>query len=491
MGFSSAFHIEKKLMQTKWAFLLFIVGLIAYLNLSDPSFILQNVLFLPVLGALGYAYTKKLFIVPSISTLVLFITFMIKDCILSQFDLFSSVLYGFFYFLFILIGSIILFIFMRANKNFRSKSSKQKFGIILANIFACCITLALLITHNELNGNAFSAIHAEARMQEYIKTNYPTDDISLHSPTYGFKFSSYTADAYLHNEKESKPFNIFYKNGNIWDDYYEHYTEDMKNSYRLSEEARLSIQELLDQANLPYDYVDVAISVPKDTYDQTAFSNDLAFNTFDITICNYTTTKEEYATFTTWCDSIRALLLEQGYNHSNLYLESDPHALANRLSLSFTPAQLSIPITDVTKLKSFTDYGSLNHITTSSSLSIIEKEAEGDLMYSQHQTDKLTARAKAAGLPLEVIEVSSNKTSVSYNIIGFGNRISLDTYAEQLISIKDFLISQATSSKLTLSDFSYRYYWGTSYEGYDFSCYGEEIYDITTDSILDYFFTHE
>ena len=203
-------------------------------------------------------------------------------------------------------------------------------------------------------------------MEDYLAHTYEGEDFSVHEPTYNAKFALYDANAYIHGYKNPRPFTISYKNGRVWDDYFDRYLEDIETSRRLGHEAASQIKALLNQHAIPFSEVSVSLRVPQNTYNDISFDKTTIKEPLSLSITLLTDTKDSYEDFSKWCEAIRNLITIQDYNINSLTLDSDPYSMVNRLSLVLDGDEIYKPLQDISVLESFIDYGKLNHITDAS-----------------------------------------------------------------------------------------------------------------------------
>ncbi|MGL4798973.1 MAG: zf-HC2 domain-containing protein, partial [Cellulosilyticaceae bacterium] len=331
--------VQKRLAMTQYLFLLCGMVLSSFFVLTDNIF--QNILFLPLIGFTGYFFTKRFLRIPFITSLVLYVVFSFKEASYyigtSKFlgELLSSLGFMLFwaaiFFGLTLLGSATAVLLSQASKDFRSRSYKGKACTIAIYSIVIVITSVILLLYNGSNGNPITAFYARARMNAYLEVTYPDYEYALHDVSYNFKSGNYGADAYMYTGEAPRPFSIRYGNGNVHDDYYTTYEEDMGTSLRLGKEAGEQIEALLTTTGIPFYTVDAYTSVPLGRYTDTPYSQTAVTEPLELTIYKYTDTKESIEDFSLWCETLRSFLVTSGYPLKTITFNSDPHFMVARL----------------------------------------------------------------------------------------------------------------------------------------------------------------
>lgn len=472
-------QLRRNLLWTQSAFLLCGILICTLFTLSENMF--QNVLLLPLIGLLGFLFTKKLLPIPLLTTAILWIGSWFKEG-LNLDALLGLLLFAIIYFALTLIGSGIGYVLIHSKKDFRSQTPIRKVGTLSIYLVCGIVTVIIFLAYNSTNGNPITALYAKSQITHYLETTYVGADISLHEPSYSFKSGSYHATAYMHGYDDIRSFDIQYRHGDVWDNYFHLYLEDMATSKRLETEAKLEIEQLLNNANIPFDQVEVTLRVPKDTYNQVSFDKNVINEPMGISVLRYTKSKDSYETFSKWCESIRRILTTNGYNLESILLDSDPYFMVSRLSLSIQEDALQTPIVSAEKLNGFVDYGALNGIDENTPK---DDYTKNNFYQDALLTSAITKTLEAEGFTDIYPSVQVSDHTVSIHIEWFGTRISPDTFADTCIALRNLILdNQTLFNGLLIDSIYFNYCWGTSYESYGITLYEDTLKTTTSDNIL-------
>lgn len=478
--------LERRLLWTQSSFLFCGILICILFTLSQNMF--QNLALLPLIGLLGYLFTKKLLPVPLLTTFILSISSWLKEGF--SLDMITMIiLLAFIYCILTLVGSGAGYLVIRLTHYFKTRSTWSKTGIFFTYLGLALLCLVILLAYNESNGNPFTALYAKKQMEDYLAHTYEGEDFSVHETTYNAKFALYDANAYIHGYKNPRPFTISYKNGRVWDDYFDRYLEDIETSRRLGREAASQIKALLNQHAIPFSEVSVSLRVSQNTYNDISFDKTTIKEPLSLSITLLTDTKDSYEDFSKWCEAIRNLITIQDYNINSLTLDSDPYSMVNRLSLILDGDEIYKPIQDISVLESFIDYGKLNHITDASQK---DNSVKDNLYKNELLSNTLITKLHEMNLPIADVIIETSPNSSSITIEWFGERVCPYTFATTCITIRDLLVNEPELIQhLPIQSLDFSYYWGTMYDSYYAALYGEDIYTITTDKIVEDILSNE
>ena len=335
-----------------------------------------------------------------------------------------------------------------------------------------------------MNGNPITACYAQFKMRDYLEENYPDMTANLSTAHYNYKGSYYGSSAMFYAEEATHTFNVYYRGGSVWDDYFTSYLEDIPNEYRLGEEISEEISTLLTDYDIPFLSVDCQVRIEKGLYDGVPYNKATFNEPLSLGIYTLTDIKQSPEEFATWCEQIRLLLTMEGYNIDNITFDSDPHLMANRLSLTLNKNEVLIPIEDITSYKGFFDYGSANNIDATMTAQEIGY-AKIDFYYDSMLSKELTSMVRSLGLETAYVKASVNEVNeLDLSVYYSGQRISIDAFADNYILIVDAFREAQIFNTYTVMPLSIQYGWGTSNESYSYAVYNEQLDLLSSNTII-------
>lgn len=475
--------LHRQINLTQWAFLSCGIFLLILFTLSDT--LLQNIIFLPLIGFIGYFFTRKTFSLPLILSILLTVTFIFKDVMTACFD---GILGYFFYlvifFFLTLAGTMGGYVIKHISIGFKTQTRLRKLGTIATWLLITCLAGTALFFTNSMNGNPITACYAQFKMKNYLEETYPDMTANLSSADYNYKGSYYDSSARFYTEETTHTFNVYYRSGKVWDDYFTSYLEDLPNEYHLSEEISEEIGTLLTDYDIPFLSVSCQLRIEKGLYDNVPYNKETFKEPLSLNIYTLTDIKQTPYEFASWCEQIRLLLVSNGYNISDILFESDPYFMANRLSLNLDKDELNTPLKNITSYKGFFDYGKANHIDATMTAQEIGY-TKVDFYYDSMLSKELTNTIRSLGLESAYVKASVNsEKELDLSICYFGKRISTDTFAEEFMLIINTLNKEKIFDTYTIMPLSIQYGWGTSREVYSYSVYDEHLDTVSSDTIV-------
>ena len=475
--------LHRQINLTQWAFLSCGIFLLILFTLSDT--LLQNIIFLPLIGFIGYFFTRKIFSLPLILSILLTITFIFKDVMTACFDgIIGYFFYLIIFFFLTLAGTIGGYVIKHISIGFKTQTRLHKLGTITIWLLITCLAGIALFFTNSMNGNPITACYAQFKMKNYLEETYPDMTANLSSADYNHKGSYYDSSARFYTEETTHTFNVYYRSGKVWDDYFTSYLEDLPNEYRLSEEISEEIGALLMDYDIPFLSVSCHLQIEKGLYDNVSYNKETFKEPLSLNIYTLTDIKQTPYEFASWCEQIRLLLVSNSYNINDILFESDPNLMANRLSLSLENDELNAPIENITFYKGFFDYGKTNHIDATMTAQEIGY-TKVDFYYDSMLSKELTNTVRSLGLEAAYVKASVNsEKELDLSICYFGKRISTDAFAEEFMLIVDTLNKEKIFDIYTIMPLSIQYGWGTSREVYNYSVYDEHLDTLSSDTIV-------
>ena len=480
--------LHKKLRLTQWAFLGFVLLLSLFTALQNTG---ANLLLLPFAGFLGYFFLRSILPIPILATLITFLTTFFAGSSLFGSGPSAAIICSVLYFLLTLLGSGMSFMLVHYTTGFREQSKLRKVGTLFIWLIVIFLSGTLFSLYDQTNGNPITALYAKAQMEKHLQANYPGVRTVVHDPDYGFKDHGYHADAYLYNDKGSYPFTINYRNGRIWDNYFTLYEEDIATSNRLAKEATKELTDLLQAHSIDFNSIECHFShIGKGKYDTTPFSKATFTGLYTVSVYQLTDEKASYEAFSQWCESIRSLLVDEGYTMEALSMDSDPHFMSNRLSLEISGDELLEPIVDASLFKHFNDYGAMNGYNNLSKDEFLQRMAADDkfeLSYNPLLSEALAEALQGTDLLLkDDVRVKTSEEVAEIALTGYGKRISIDRFIENIVSLRDFIVAHPELlANYQLENMSFSYYWGTSYEAYNYSLYADQLQNLSSEEMLE------
>lgn len=475
--------LHRQINLTQWAFLTCGIFLSILFTLSDN--LLQNIIFLPLIGLIGYLFTRKTFSIPLLISILLTATIVFKDAMTACFD----GIWGYFFYLVIfffltLIGTSCGYFIKYISKGFMTQNKLHKLGTVITWLLIICLAGIALFFTNSTNGNPITACYAQFKMKHYLEETYPDMATNLSTNRYNFKESYYTSSARFYTDETTHTFNVYYRRGRVWDDYFTSYLEDLPNEYRLEDEISKEISTLLTDFDIPFLSVNCHVRIEKGLYDGIPY-NKLTFNEpLSLGIYTLTDVKQTPEDFAAWCEQIRLLLITEGYNIENITFDSDPHFMANRLSLTLDENEILIPIEDITSYKGFFDYGSANNIDATMTAQEIGY-AKINFYYDSMLSKELTSIIRSLGLETAYVKASVNEVNeLDLSVYYSGKRISIDAFADNYMLIIDAFNKAQIFKTYTVMPLSIQYGWGTSSESYSYAVYNEQLDSLSSDTII-------
>lgn len=475
--------LHRQINLTQWAFLSCGIFLSILFALSDT--LLQNIAFLPLMGLIGHFFTRKTFSIPLLLSTLLTITFIFKDVMTACFDgIFGYFLYLVTFFFLTLAGTLGGYVINYISRGFKTQTKLHKLGTVIIWLFIVCLAGSALFFTNSMNGNPITACYAQFKMKDYLEETYPDMAANLSTNHYNFKEDYYTSSARFYSEETTHIFNVYYRGGNVWDDYFTSYLEDIPNAYRLGEEISEEISTLLTDYDIPFLSVNCHVRIQKGLYDGIPYNKATFNEPLNLSIYTLTDSKQNPKDFTAWCEQIRLLLVMEGYNIENITFDSDPHFMANRLSLTLDETEVLIPIEDITSYKGFFDYGSANNIDATMTAQDIGY-AKIDFYYDSMLSKELTSIVRSLGLDTAYVKASVNEVNeLDLSVYYSGKRISIDAFADNYMLIVDAFKDAQVFSTYTIMPLAIQYGWGTSNESYSYSVYNEQLDLLSSDTII-------
>lgn len=474
---------QKQVIFSQWMFLA--CGVFLSILSTMTNDISQHIILLPFVGLIGYLLTGKTRSLPIIVSILLTLTIIFKDALQGSFDsALGYILYLIIFFFLALVGTLCGKLLKRFSKDFKSQVTLRKIQIILAWMATCIASIALFVFFNVRNGNLFSACYAQFQMKHYLETMYPESAYKLATAHYNYKDGYYSTSAKLFTDETANPFTLFYRKGKVWDDYFSSYLEDEPTQYRLNEEVTHAIGLLLEQHHIPYNHITCSLEIAKGTYDNVHFSPETFEKPLDIGIYALTDIKQTNEEFTLWCEEIRRLLLNEGYLIDKLTLESDPHLMANRLALTLNEKELENPIEDVNSYKHFVDYGLLNDFDETMTSAELGYE-KVDFYYDSTLSSQIKKILEANDIaPIYVNAELNDAKELNLSICCFGERISIDHFAEITQTIMSSLQENHIFDTYKVMPLLMKYGWGTPSQSYSYTLYDEQIADYNEEDVI-------
>lgn len=475
--------LHQQISLTQWAFLSCGIFLSILFALSDT--LLQNIIFLPLMGLIGYFFTRKTFSIPLLLSTLLTITFIFKDVMAACFDgIFGYFFYLVIFFILTLAGTLSGYVIKYISKGFKTQTKLHKLGTVIIWLLIICLASIALFFTNSMNGNPITACYAQFKMRDYLEENYPDMTANLSTAHYNYKGSYYGSSAMFYAEEATHTFNVYYRGGSVWDDYFTSYLEDIPNEYRLGEEISEEISTLLTDYDIPFLSVDCQVRIEKGLYDGVPYNKATFNEPLSLGIYTLTDIKQSPEEFATWCEQIRLLLTIEGYNIENITFDSDPHLMANRLSLTLNENEVLIPIEDITSYKGFFDYGNANNIDATMTAQEIGY-AKIDFYYDSMLSKELTSMVRSLGLETAYVKASVNEVNeLDLSVYYSGQRISIDAFADNYILIVDAFREAQVFNTYTVMPLSIQYGWGTSNESYSYAVYNEQLDLLSSNTII-------
>ncbi len=480
--------LHKKLRLTQWAFLGFVLLLSIFTSFQKTG---TNLLLLPFAGFLGYFFLRSILPIPILTTLITFLTTFLAGSSLFGSGLSSAIICSVLYFLLTLLGSGMSFMLVHYTTGFKEQSKLRKVRSLFIWLVVLFLSSSLFSLYDQMNGNPIMALYAKAQMEKYLQATYPGVKTIVHDPDYGFTDHDYHADAFLYNDKGAHRFNISYRKGSIWDDYFTRYEEDIATSNRLAKEATKELTDLLQAHSIDFNGVECYFSrIPKGKYDTTPFDRTTFTGLYSVAVYQLTDEKASYEAFSQWCESVRRLLVDAGYTMEALSMDSDPHFMSNRLSLQLSAEELLEPIVDASLFKRFSDYGVMNGYTNLSKEEFLQRMAADDkfeLSYNPLLSEALAEALQETELLLkDDVRVKTSEEVAEITVIGYGKRISIDRFVENIINLRDFIVAHPELlANHRLESMSFSYYWGTSYEAYNYNLYADQLQNLSSEEMLE------
>ena len=459
------------------------VGIIMLISFSLSNHLFENVIFLPIIGLIGYIFTHHIFMLPSITTLLLLITRFLMDWVSPDVDtLWNYVFYFFIFFTLTLIGSLCGYFLLKSIKYFKNTHGFKKIGIIFSWLVLAFVIIILLINFIIINGNPFSTYLAECSMQWHLKNTYPDEDIRLSNVQYFFKTRTYTADASLYNETDaSQIFEIKYTNGHVTDNYFETYLEDLPNEYRINKQIRSELITLLQNNNVAFSCIESNLKLKQKIYDHIDFDKSSFDQPLSLTFTLLTDQKQNNKAFSKWCEAIRQLLISNGYTIHSLCFKSSPHWDDNSLVLFLSDKELTYPIEDLASYKHFTDLGTINNVIDSERNPVVTNDYYDNYKLSTYLESELTL---ASSEPLYVTASTNSLGQLKLLVLWTGKRISVDSYAQLSMTLFDQLINKHLLNGYVFQSITFKYCWGTESQSYEYTIYPENRDEQTSERIV-------
>lgn len=475
--------LHQQINLTQWAFLSCGIFLLILFALSDT--LLQNIIFLPLMGLIGYFFTHKTFSIPLLLSTLLTITFIFKDVMTACFDgIFGYFFYLVIFFFLTLVGTLSGYVIKYISKGFKTQTKLHKLGTVIIWLLIICLAGIALFFTNSMNGNPITACYAQFKMKDYLGDNYPDMTANLSTAKYNYKSSYYGSTAMFYAEETTHTFNVYYRSGRVWDDYFTSYLEDIPNEYRLGEEISEEISTLLTDNDIPFLSVNCHVRIEKGLYDGVPYNKETFKEPLNLNIYTLTDVKQTPQEFTAWCEQIRLLLIFKGYNLKSILFESDPHFMANRLSLSVEDDELNTPIENITSYKGFFDYGNANNIDATMTAQEVGY-AKIDFYYDSMLSKELTSIIRSLGLESAYVKASVNEVNeLDLSVYYSGTRISIDAFADSYMLIVDAFKDAQVFSTYTIMPLSIQYGWGTSSESYTYAIYNEQLATLSSNTII-------
>ena len=475
--------LNRQINLTQWAFLSCGIFLSILFTLSDT--LEQNIIFLPLMGLISYFFTRKAFSIPLLLSILLTLTLIFKDVMTAGFDgIFGYFFYLVIFFFLTLVGTLCGYILKHASKGFKLQTNQRKLGTVTVWLLIMGLGSVALLFTNSMNGNPITASYAQLKMRDYLEENYPDMTANLGTAQYSFKDGCYHSTARLYTEEFTHTFDIYYGGNNVWDDYFVSYLEDVPNEYRLGEEISEEISSLLTDYDIPFLSVTCHLQIEKGIYDGIPYNKNTFKEPLHLNIYTLTDIKQTPEAFATWCEQIRLLLISKGYNIKSIIFESDPHFMANRLSLSLENDELYIPIENITSYKGFFDYGKANHIDATMTSEEIGY-TKVDFYYDRILSKKLTNIVRSLGFDTAYVKASVNEINeLDLSTYYSGKRISIDTFASNYMLIVDAFKEAQVFNTYTIMPLTIQYGWGTTSESYFYDVYDEQLNTLSSDIII-------
>lgn len=481
-------HAELRIKQLKYE-LLFLqwfilsLGLITLIIFSINNHLFENIIFLPMIGFIGYLFTRRIFVLPSIATGVLLLSNFLKDLISPVTDTAWNYLFYFFlFFIMTLIGSLCGYFLLKSIRYYKKIHSYKKFGVCCAWCALGILALWLLIDYVSIHGNPISTYYTEYRMQKYLRATYPDESISLSHTYYQHKTGTYTSTASLYDEAEAlQTFHVYLCRGKVSDDYVPTYLEDEPNEYRLNAQIEEELCILLSDHSIPFYDVQSSLLLEKGDYDQIGFDKEHFDKPLELTFILFTEDKQSPEAFGNWCESIRSLLIDEGYFIDHLCFQSSPHWDENSLELYLSGKSLTKPIKDVLSYKGYKDIGAKNGLSPSDH----NIELYNNYYKDPELDERLTTALSPELSPLYINAISSSLGNAEIDIVWTGKRISVDAFAEQVMSIFNMINREDLLSGYFFQAINFKYTWGTSAESYEYTIYPENEEDQDQNLIIE------
>lgn len=474
-------QLKNELLLLQWFILS--LGLITLIIFSINNHLFENIIFLPMIGFIGYLFTRRIFVLPSITTCVLLLSNFLKDLISPVTDtVWNYLFYFFLFFSMTLIGSLCGYFLLKSIRYYKKIHSYKKFGVCCAWCALGILALWLLIDYVSIHGNPISTYYTEYRMQKYLKATYPNETISLSHTYYQHKTGKYTSTASLYDEAEAlQSFHVYLTNGKISDDYVPIYLEDEPNEYRLNAQIEEELCTLLSDHAIHYNDVQSNLLLEKGNYDQINFDKGDFNKPLALTFILFTKDKQTPEDFGRWCESIRSLLIDEGYCIDHLCFQSSPHWEENSLELYLSGKSLTKPIKNVLRYKGYKDIGAKNGLSPS--------DHNIELYNNYYKDPELQERFVTAltpeFAPIYVKAVSSSLGKAELDITLTGKRISIDSFAAKVMTIFNKINSEDLLSGHSFQAITFKYSWGTSAESYEYTIYPENEEELTESVIIE------
>ena len=320
-------------------------------------------------------------------------------------------------------------------------------------------------------------------MQWHLKNTYPDEDIRLSNLQYFFKENAYTATASLYNETDApQDFEIKYMNGHVTDDYFETYLEDVPNEYRLSRQITDELSRLLKVNHIDFSTIQSNLQLKQKMYENITFNKETFDQPLSLTFTLVTADKQSYEVFAAWCETIRCLLISEGYRLDSLYFNSSPHWEENSLILYLSSEELDRPIKAIENYKHFTDLGTTHKLS----------DTDYNLTpYNDYYENKGLSNYLEASLdlpsntPLYVTAQDTSLGNLKLEIYWTGKRISVDSYADTTMKLFHQLMTENLLDGYFFQSITFKYGWGTKTQSYEYTIYPENVDIQNSDMIID------
>lgn len=146
------------------------------------------------------------------------------------------------------------------------KSSQNNLAVrIVAGLLALILILGILFITNAFVGNPISAMMANRAIDRYINQNYSFLDLEVGKASYNFKTSGYMARANSKTSIDTK-FAVYYRNGEIRDDYENYVLGGFNTLQRLSDEYSYLAKKIIAQ-ELGFEDNKTRVNYKKDEYE--------------------------------------------------------------------------------------------------------------------------------------------------------------------------------------------------------------------------------